>query len=129
MATKETTEARNEQKRYDIAVGVARAKAYGWSTADLALLCGVTTGCISSWGRGASMGTNADRQRLAALPIRSSPAGWDALEAAVSGRLEWAQKYPGHYDKQIENLTRALDVLRCARSALAATPDKAGGGR
>jgi type II secretory pathway component PulJ len=71
MANKGT----NDLKREDMKKLVEAAKAAGWTTAVLSAFIGVSSGTISSWGRGDSMGTNGQRERLRTLrsPREESP--------------------------------------------------------
>lgn len=55
----------NEAKRAEMARLVSRIRDSGWCIADLAAYMRVTPGTVSAWARGASMGTNAQRAKLA----------------------------------------------------------------
>lgn len=63
MASTET----NAAKRDLMAATIAACRKRGWTTAQLAAWMHVTTSTVNSWGRGASMGTNAQREELAKL--------------------------------------------------------------
>lgn len=57
----------NEQKRVEMRQLIANLRRLGWTTAQLAAWMWVTPGTVSTWGAGASMGTNTQRATLAKL--------------------------------------------------------------
>lgn len=68
------TEQQNAVKREEMKFRIAEARAKGWTTSMLATEMGVTAGTISAWTRGASMGTNRQREALAKLPLATAVA-------------------------------------------------------
>lgn len=57
----------NDAKREEMKRLMSEAKAKGYSSSELASIFKVSSSTISSWGRGASMGTNAQREALGLL--------------------------------------------------------------
>lgn len=79
MAKSET----NQRKREEIKAIMAALFERGWTALMLAAYTGHTTSCISAWKLGKSMGTNAERAELAALPAPDAPEVRSHLVAQV----------------------------------------------
>lgn len=58
----------NDKKRTEMKTLIAQAYKNGWSKNELAALLGVSAGAVATYAIGSSMGTNALRAQLAALP-------------------------------------------------------------
>lgn len=54
----------NNAKREEMANHVTMLKSNGWTATHLAALLAVTSSTVNAWGRGDSMGTNAQRETL-----------------------------------------------------------------
>jgi hypothetical protein len=125
MASRDT----NNQKRDEIKAIMAALFAQGWTATMLAAYMGHTTSCISSWKLGKSMGTNAERAELAALPAPGSPEVAKCLAASVVAAEKEVRAAEDHLARELapkafaKTMAHALSSekfrMQCCQNGLA----------